>query len=117
MRDKMISKMENNKVKSKLDSEALERIKKRESEFIEKKTEALTKQKMNLDRATRFEMGLLAAKESGKAAELKSKVESKVLVETQAMQEKKRDKYDPKKDGPGRVAHTMGGNLLGHQMR
>ena len=48
---------------------------------------------------------------------LKNKVESKLLVETKAMVDKKREKYDPKKDGPGKNAHTMGGNLLGMQMR
>jgi hypothetical protein len=34
------------------------------------------------------------------------------LVETKALQEKKREKYDPKKDGPGTIAHTMGGRLF-----
>jgi len=48
---------------------------------------------------------------------LKNKVESKLLVETKALQDKKREKYDPKKDGPGQQAHTMGGNVLGFQMR
>lgn len=47
----------------------------------------------------------------------KDKVESKLLVETKAIADKKRDKYDPKKDGPGRDAMTMGGNLLGANMR
>jgi hypothetical protein len=51
------------------------------------------------------------------AEALKNKVESKLLVETKALQDKKREKYDPKKDGPGRDAHTMGGNLVGHSMR
>jgi len=36
-----------------------------------------------------------------------------LLVETKAIAEKKRDKYDRDKDGPGRDAMTMGGNLLG----
>ena len=31
--------------------------------------------------------------------------------------EKKRAKYDPTKDGPGRDALTMGGNVLGTAMR
>jgi len=39
------------------------------------------------------------------------------LVETKAMQDKKREKYDPSKDGPGRDAMTMGGNLLGLPLR
>jgi hypothetical protein len=39
------------------------------------------------------------------------------MVETKALQDKKRDKYDPKKDGPGKDAMTMGGNVLGLQMR
>lgn len=53
----------------------------------------------------------------GKAAQLKEKVESKLLVETKAQAEKKRAKYDPKKDGPGRDAMTMGGNILGNAIR
>ena len=43
----------------------------------------------------------------------KEKVESKLHKETKAMLDKKRGKYDAEKDGPGRDAHTMGGNLLG----
>ena len=46
----------------------------------------------------------------------KNKVESKLLVETKAMQDKKREKFDPSKEH-GRDAITMGGNLLGVQMR
>ena len=46
----------------------------------------------------------------------KDKVESKLNVETQAMKEKKRDKFDPAKDR-GRDAMTMGGNLLGVSVR
>ena len=57
------------------------------------------------------------SKEAGKAAELKEKVQSKLLVETKAIVEKKREKYDPKKDGPGRDCMTMGGNLLGVALR
>ena len=33
------------------------------------------------------------------------------------MADKKREKYDADKDGPGRDAMTMGGNLLGVNMR
>ena len=51
------------------------------------------------------------------AEKLKQKVESKLLVETKAMADKKREKYDKDKDGPGKDAMTMGGNLLGFQVR
>ena len=51
------------------------------------------------------------------AEKYKDKVESKLLVETKAMADKKREKYDAKKDGPGKDAMTMGGNLLGFQVR
>ena len=37
-------------------------------------------------------------------------------METKAMADKKRDKFDPKND-TGRDALTMGGNVLGMQMR
>ena len=43
----------------------------------------------------------------------KEKVESKLHQETKAIADKKRPKYDADKDGPGRDAMTMGGNLLG----
>ena len=46
----------------------------------------------------------------------KDKVTSKLLVETKAIQDKKREKFDPQKE-QGRDAITMGGNLLGHQIR
>lgn len=39
------------------------------------------------------------------------KVESKLFVETKAVVEKKREKFDPKKDGPGKDADTFGGRL------
>ena len=43
-----------------------------------------------------------AYKQPTKQAEsLKNKVESKLHAETKALQDKKREKYDPKKDGPG----------------
>ena len=54
--------------------------------------------------------------QSSMAEFYKNKVESKLLVETKAMQDKKREKFDPSKD-VGRDAITMGGNLLGVQMR
>ena len=38
-------------------------------------------------------------------------VESKLFVETKAVVEKKREKFDPKKDGPGKDAETFGGRL------
>jgi hypothetical protein len=46
----------------------------------------------------------------------KDKVESKLNVETAAIKEKKREKFDPSKD-KGRDAMTMGGNLLGLSVR
>ena len=46
------------------------------------------------------------------ANNLKDKVESKLNQETQAMKDKKREKFDGTKD-KGRDAMTMGGNLLG----
>ena len=42
----------------------------------------------------------------------KYKVESKLLVETKAMQEKKRTKFDPENDSRA-DAMTMGGKLPG----
>ena len=47
------------------------------------------------------------------AEKLKEKVKPKLLEETKAQAEKKREKFDKDKDGPGRDAMTMGGNLLG----
>ena len=116
-KEKMLADMEKNKVKAKMDSLAMERIKKREDELLQKKEEAMFKKKMDITRSKQFELGLLEAKAAGTSAALKNKVESKLLVETTAMVEKKRGKYDPKKDGPGQTAHTMGGNLLGVAMR
>lgn len=46
------------------------------------------------------------------ADKYKAKAESKLLVETKAMQDKKREKFDPTTDQP-KDAMTMGGNLLG----
>ncbi len=48
---------------------------------------------------------------------LKDKVESKLTVETKAMKEKKREKFDEKKGDVKRDAMTMGGNLLGLSVR
>ena len=50
------------------------------------------------------------------AKKAKDKVESKLTVETAAIKEKKREKFDPTKD-KGRDAMTMGGNLLGVGVR
>jgi hypothetical protein len=46
----------------------------------------------------------------------KDKVESKLLKETKAMHDKKREKFDPS-SMQGRDAMTMGGNVLGLAMR
>ena len=46
----------------------------------------------------------------------KYQVESKLLVETKAMQEKKRTKFDPENDSRG-DAMTMGGRLPGQNVR
>ena len=53
-----------------------------------------------------------------KATKLKEKyqVESKLHVETKAMQEKRRDKFDKQKDS-AKDPLTMGGLLPGQQMR
>lgn len=40
----------------------------------------------------------------------KGKVESKLLVETKAIESKKREKFDPRKD-ESKIAMTMGGRL------
>ena len=72
------------------------------------------KQLQEIERQTRVEGYKLPSKHS---EALKEKVESKLLVETKAIQEKKREKYNPEKHGPGRDAMTMGGNVLGVQMR
>ena len=47
----------------------------------------------------------------------KSKVESKLNVETKAMEGKKREKFDEGKGHAKRDAMTMGGNLLGVGVR
>ena len=114
-REKMVENMEKNKQKEAPSTEQQERIRKREQEMWAKKhVNIQNKQMQQLERQARLE----AFKNPTKIAEgLKYKVESKLLVETKAQQEKKREKYDPKKDGPGRDAMTMGGNLLGMQIR
>ena len=49
--------------------------------------------------------------------EMRDKVESKVGVETVAIQAKKRGKFDEKKGDQKKDAMTMGGNLLGISTR
>ena len=46
------------------------------------------------------------------STQFKEKVESKLLVETKAAKEKKREKFDETKDQK-KDAMTMGGNVLG----
>ncbi len=116
-REKMLNDMEKNKQKAMVDSEAVDRIKKRQEDLLSRKTEAIWKKKNTQDRNLMFELGMKESKEAGMAAELKEKVNSKLLIETKAQADKKRTKYDPKKDGPGKNAMTMGGNLLGVAMR
>ena len=70
--------------------------------------------KEELERAARIDSFKAPSKQAEK---LKEKVPSKLLAETKAQLDKKRDKYDPKKDGPGKDAMTMGGNILGLPMR
>ena len=89
----------------------MQRIWKREEEAFTKKhlkiQEVQAKQEAGQKRVEAFK------KPTKIAAQLKEKVESKLLQETKAQLEKKRGKYDSKVDGPGRDAHTMGGNVLG----
>lgn len=89
----------------------MQRIWKREEEAFTKKhlqiQEIQAKQETGQKRAEAFK------KPSKQGALYKEKVESKLLQETKAQLDKKRGKFDPKQDGPGRDAHTMGGNVLG----
>ena len=115
-RAKQLEMMEKNKAKERgMSQTQLERIKQREEElFARKHSKIQSKQKELQDRNAKIES---LTQPTNHAKLLKNKVESKLLVETKALQDKKREKYDPKKDGPGQVAHTMGGNVLGFQMR
>ena len=101
-REKMVERMEKNKNEKVLTQEQKERIWKREEEAFLKKQEKILSQK-------RPEPILPKSKMADK---YKDKVESKLLQETKAIQEKKRDKFDSKTMS-GRDAITMGGNLLG----
>lgn len=81
--------------------EQQDRIHKRENELFQKKTTLIT--------AKEEQLQIKDIKEIGGDL-YKGKVESKLLVETKAMESKKREKFDPKKDA-GRDALTMGGRL------
>ena len=108
-KEKMIENMEKNKTKKQLDKDQLERIKLRGEELLMKKHQIIKSKQEQL-----VPKGLAPSKVG---EQLKNKVESKLLVETKAMLDKKREKYDPDKDGPGRIANTMGGQILGSQLR
>lgn len=100
MRAKQLEEMEKNKLKNRaLSSSQLDRIKKREEEMFNKKAAKIQGKHMEEKaRAAKQE----AYKQPTKQAEsLKNKVSSKLHLETKALQDKKREKYDPKKDGPG----------------
>lgn len=111
-KERMLDNMEKNKTKQRaLSQSQMQRIWKREEEAFTKKhlkiQEVQAKQDTGQKRAEAF------GRPSKQAALLKDKVESKLLQETKAQLDKKRAKFDPKQDGPGRDAHTMGGNVLG----
>ena len=87
-----------------ISKEQQDRISKRENDLLEKKV--LLKQTKEVQQQTKdikeiaAELGVL----------YKGKVESKLLVETKAIETKKREKFDPKKDS-SKDALTMGGRL------
>lgn len=91
-----------------------ERIWKREEEAFKRKHQNIQSvQQKELIAKQKLE----GFKRPGKMAEKYGKVESKLLQQTKAQLDKKREKFDPKKDGTGRDALTMGGNVLGVPMR
>lgn len=99
--------MEKNKVKE-LTQDQKERIWKREEDaFAKKQNKILSKQKKD-------EVASLPV--TNASEKYKLKVNSKLFEETKAITEKKREKFDSTKE-TGRDAITMGGNILGVQMR
>ena len=72
--------------------------------FEKRKEKINARQLEKIDRNTKIEGVKL------KKVEKYDKVESKLLVETKAMAEKKRDKFDPKAE-KGKDAITFGGKL------
>ena len=112
-RDTQLQNMQRNKIAENQKKAALdqqERIRLREQEMFEKRH--LLKVKKDDEKLVREERIAM------KATKLKEKykVESKLHVETKAMQEKKREKFDKEKDS-ARDPLTMGGLLPGQQMR
>lgn len=81
--------------------EQQDRIQKRESDLFLKKTTLITAKEEQLQTKDIKEIGVDL---------YKGKAESKLLVETKAIESKKREKFDPKKDA-SRDALTMGGRL------
>ena len=97
--------MERKRDKEKLITyEMQERIQKREQDLNQRK-QAIIQVKENQQKER--ESKLVSAQ--AKLAE-KYKVESKLYAETKAQVDKKREKFDPKKDG-GKDADTFGGRL------
>ena len=111
-KEKMLENMEKNKQRDSMASRGqLERIKRREEELIQKK-QMKVQSKMQEELLQKKKQDAFL-EPSSLGEKFKEKVESKLFKETKAMADKKRTKYDSDKDGPGRDAHTMGGNILG----
>ena len=81
--------------------EQQDRIHKRENDLFLKKTTLISAKEEQLQTKDIKEIGVDL---------YKGKVESKLLAETKAIESKKREKFDPKKD-VSRDALTMGGRL------
>lgn len=81
--------------------EQQDRIHKRENDLFLKKTTLIQTREEQLQTKDVKDIGVDL---------YKGKVESKLLVETKAIENKKREKFDPKKDN-ARDALTMGGRL------
>jgi len=95
-----------------LSQEQRERIWKREEEiFIKKHQLIVTKQQEKEEKEARM-VDVFEKASKG----VKDRVESKLNHETQAMKDKKREKFDENKD-QRRDAMTMGGNVLGVSVR
>lgn len=71
----------------------------------------MRKEEQQYERAVKMEQA-----KNKLANKYESKVQSKLHVETKAMQEKRRAKFDPEKDDRS-DAHTMGGKLPLQSMR
>ena len=102
-REKQVEHMEKNKQKL-ITYEMQERIQKREQELQSRKQAIMQLKEISMKER---ESKLNSAKT--KLAE-KYRVDSKLFVETKAVVEKKREKFDPKKDS-SKDAETFGGKL------